>query len=279
MRVPSEFATIGYFVGYGLAVLVAIKLARNWQRDDRLHRGAGQGALRRWEEMTEGLLTRFLVGAGIPPLAGYLTARLLPRLPGSLWIGVGVAGIFVIMAICRDALAASDCYLGYLGERYVGDILAPLTAKGWRIVHDVPCPLGNVDHVAVGPAGVFVIETKARRKRGEEEHEQVVRFDGWALQWPWGIDNADLHQVEDNASWLHHEIKRSRGSAPSVVPILTLPGWWVDNNRGRGERRPGDVWNPKWFTQRMVDAPAVLGPEEIAAIAEFVESRCRVMRA
>jgi hypothetical protein len=177
--------------------------------------------------------------------------------------------------LCREVLAASDHYMWYLGERYVGDILAPLTAKGWRIVHDVPCPLGNLDHVAVGPAGVFVIETRARRKRGDGVHEKVVKFDGWALEWPWGIDNGDLHQVEDNASWLHYEIKRTRGSAPSVTPILTLPGWWVDNTRNRGDRRPGDVWNPKWFTQRMVDAPEILAPEDITAIADLVESRCR----
>jgi hypothetical protein len=38
--------------------------------------------------------------------------------------------------------------------------LAPLTRSGWTIVHDVQARYGNYDHVAVGPAGVFLLETK-----------------------------------------------------------------------------------------------------------------------
>ena len=62
--------------------------------------------------------------------------------------------------------------LGFDGERYVAAELAPLIAKGFRVFHDFQVdfhPGGeatryNIDHIAVGPTGVFVIETKARRK-------------------------------------------------------------------------------------------------------------------
>lgn len=36
---------------------------------------------------------------------------------------------------------------------------------GWSIRHDIPNPYGNWDHVAVGPAGVFMIESKRLRGR------------------------------------------------------------------------------------------------------------------
>jgi len=78
----------------------------------------------------------------------------------------------------------ADDYLGFFGERYVAGWLDPLKAQGWFIFHDVPCAGAteqfNLDHVAVGPGGVWVVETKTRRKGrarpGRKEHEVV--FDG-----------------------------------------------------------------------------------------------------
>ena len=50
---------------------------------------------------------------------------------------------------------------GAAGERAVADALAPLEAKGWRILHDlVDLEGGNIDHLAVGPPGIAVIDAK-----------------------------------------------------------------------------------------------------------------------
>ena len=50
---------------------------------------------------------------------------------------------------------------GAAGERAVADALAPLEAKGWRILHDLVDPEGgNIDHLAVGPPGIAVIDAK-----------------------------------------------------------------------------------------------------------------------
>jgi hypothetical protein len=39
---------------------------------------------------------------------------------------------------------------------------SPAAAGGWTITHDLDLPgAGNVDHLAVGPAGVFVLDSKA----------------------------------------------------------------------------------------------------------------------
>jgi len=51
---------------------------------------------------------------------------------------------------------------GGLGEAEVARALAPLTAEGWFLLHDRDLPAGgNVDHVAVGPSGVAVVDAKA----------------------------------------------------------------------------------------------------------------------
>jgi hypothetical protein len=49
---------------------------------------------------------------------------------------------------------------GLTGERQVADVLASLDDVGVVAVHDLELGLGNVDHVAIGPTGVFAIETK-----------------------------------------------------------------------------------------------------------------------
>lgn len=43
----------------------------------------------------------------------------------------------------------------------VADALAPLEAEGWRVLHDLVDPEGgNIDHLAIGPPGIAVIDAK-----------------------------------------------------------------------------------------------------------------------
>jgi hypothetical protein len=50
---------------------------------------------------------------------------------------------------------------GAEGEEVVGQILDELAAGGLHVLHDVSFGRGNIDHVAIGPGGVFAIETKS----------------------------------------------------------------------------------------------------------------------
>jgi len=50
---------------------------------------------------------------------------------------------------------------GATGEEFVGAVLAGKAADGWRAIHDVSLGRGNIDHVVIGPGGVFAIETKS----------------------------------------------------------------------------------------------------------------------
>ena len=73
------------------------------------------------------------------------------------------------------------------GEQAVAEALSEAADSGFRAFHDLQTDSnGNLDHVAIGTRGVFLIETKARRKRGgnngQAAHEVV--FDGETLQFP-----------------------------------------------------------------------------------------------
>lgn len=49
---------------------------------------------------------------------------------------------------------------GVEGERKTAKALRPLEGKGWTVVHDIQQRYGNYDHVAVGPGGVYLLDSK-----------------------------------------------------------------------------------------------------------------------
>jgi hypothetical protein len=88
------------------------------------------------------------------------------------WQGIGLRGISLVLfelgAIGTMASAdrlysdqAGRWLRGAEGERVVGEVCAELKGNGWHAIHDVSLGHGNVDHILVGPGGIFTIETKS----------------------------------------------------------------------------------------------------------------------
>jgi hypothetical protein len=77
-------------------------------------------------------------------------------------LAVGAVGVWGIGRLPSDALAWGR---GAAGERRTASHLDELAADGYVVLHDrlIPGARANIDHIAIGPAGVFVIETKALR--------------------------------------------------------------------------------------------------------------------
>ena len=171
-------------------------------------------------------------------------------------------------------------FLGYLGERFVGEQLEPLLAQGYSVYHDVPAqgtkkPF-NLDHVVIGATGVALVETKTRRKRrarpGYKEH--VVFYDGHQLIWPWGEDSFGPQQAVAEATWLERWIAERTGLKVAVQPILALPGWWVE------PPAPGPVVvaNAKNLPSAVRGSGrVVLTPEEVDLISRHLDTLCRTV--
>jgi hypothetical protein len=71
---------------------------------------------------------------------------------------------------------------GARGERSVGEILEGLDDR-YRVHHGIDTGRGNVDHVVIGPTGVFAIETKNVAGRFELRHGRITHngYDGWDI--------------------------------------------------------------------------------------------------
>jgi len=108
---------------------------------------------------------------------------------------------------------------GARGEEDVGRALEAL-GDGWAVFHDIDTGRGNIDHVVIGPAGLFTVETKSRRGRirVSDIDERMLR-QAWA-QKKW-LEEASGQGVEAllvfSAAYLDRPLSRQRG-------VLVMPG-------------------------------------------------------
>jgi hypothetical protein len=79
---------------------------------------------------------------------------------------IELVALGVMLGGYRLYSAQADRWLrGAEGERAVAAVLAQLEDDGWLALHDISLGRGNVDHVLVGPGGIFTIETKSHSGR------------------------------------------------------------------------------------------------------------------
>jgi Nuclease-related domain len=96
---------------------------------------------------------------------GVLGSLLAPRL--SLLVG-GLAAVLTGWGLrFRPSPDARAWRRGAVGERRTARLLAGLERQGWAIQHDlaVPGSRANLDHLVIGPGGVFVVDSKQYRGR------------------------------------------------------------------------------------------------------------------
>src|SRR5512133_3602705 len=132
--------------------------------------GSAQARWRRlraaeWATWTRTLPWRVAAILGIGVSGGVLGRLLVPQLGlvvgalGAMAAGWGLR--------FRPSPDASAWRRGAAGERCTARLLGQLGRQGWAVLHDLAIPGSqvNLDHVVIGPGGVFVIDSKQYRGR------------------------------------------------------------------------------------------------------------------
>lgn len=147
------------------------------------------------------------------------------------------------------------------GERAVAECLDLLRDDGHRVLHDIVGPNFNVDHVIIGPKGVFTIETKTLNKRVGQD--MPLRFDGELVYVGEAVlpDNP-VPQALAQAAWLKRTLAESTGKTFDVKPAVVFPGWFV--NLSAPLQNAIWVLNPKLLGNRLGELPYVLGDKDIS---------------
>jgi hypothetical protein len=144
--------------------------------------------------------------------AATVAAAAVLALTGVRWWPASFLALGLLFVLERQAgkgraLDPERLRRGILGEEAVADVLAGLPSSYW-VLHGVWTGHGDVDHVIIGPTGVFALETKA-----------------WE-----GTFYRSRGQLYCNGKPAEHVLQQARGAAGQVRQLLLEAGIdeWVD---------------------------------------------------
>jgi hypothetical protein len=227
--------------------------------------GSAQARWRRlraaeWTAWIRTLPWRVAVLLGIGAGGGVLGSLLAPRL------GLVLGGLAAVAAgwglRFRPSPDAIAWRRGAVGERRTARLLGPLERHGWAVLHDlaVPGSRANLDHLAIGPGGVFVIDSK--QYRGRLQFDRSGRL--WHGRYPLAPALRAVSFEADQAAQVLTD-------ADVVVPIVAVHGAQVPGGKVVMQGVP--VVAARRLPSMLRALPAVLGPERIANLADQARVR------
>jgi hypothetical protein len=214
-----------------------------------------------WTAWTRTLPWRVAAILGIGAAGGVLGSLLAP------WLGLVLGGLAAVVAgwglRFRPSPDAVTWRWGATGERRTARLLEPLEQHGWAVLHDLAIPgsQANIDHLVIGPGGVFAIDSK--QYRGRLQLDAVGKL--WHGRYP-------LAPAMRAASW---EADRAAQVLPdpgmAVVPIVAVHGTHVPWGKVVTDGVP--VVSARRLPSMLRQLPVVLGPERVAWLADQARVR------
>jgi hypothetical protein len=154
---------------------------------------------------------------------------------------------------------------GATGERRTARLLSQLERQGWAVLHDlaVPGSRANIDHLVIGPGGVFVIDSK--QYRGRLQLDPTGRL--WHGRYSLGSALRAVSFEADQAAQVLPD--------PGVVvrPIMAIHGAQVPWGKVVMDGIP--VVPAKRLPSMLRALPTVLEPERVAELADEARVRFR----
>ena len=180
-----------------------------------------------------------------------------------------------IFKLVKNINYRNQLRLGYEGELVTAQELMKLMPEGNYVYHDFQADKFNIDHIVVGPAGVFAIETKAKSKKisGDNKKDAKATYNGQVISFPDFNDRQYLEQAKRQAKWLSKWLESSTGEAIAVSPVVSLPGWFVERKVSYDGMY---VINPKNFKSVIQSKKnTILTKQRIKQIVHQVDRKCR----
>jgi hypothetical protein len=215
-----------------------------------------------WAAWTPTLPWRVAATLGIAVGGGVLGRLVAPRL--GLVVGV-LAALAVGWGLrFRPSPDAIAWRRGAVGEQRTARLLSPLERQGWVVLHDlaVPGSRANLDHLVIGPGGVFVVDSK--HYRGRLQLDPSGRL--WHGRYP-------LTTVLRAVSFEADRAVQVLADPHVVVPIVAVHG--AEIPWGKVVTQGVPVVSARRLPSLLRALPVVLGPERVAAVAHQARIRFR----
>ena len=178
---------------------------------------------------------------------------------GGDWMFVlGVVGMtaWATRRIVRTAGTRRRYREGLAAEIATAQNLIPLLGEGCVVFHDFPGDGFNIDHIVVAPNAVFAVETKSRRKpaKGGKDSARVA-YDGKTLRFPDHVETRCVEQAQRQAHWLAQWLGSATGQPVPVIPVLALPGWFIEPPREWPQVIVSNLRSPLFLTKLRAPLP------------------------
>jgi hypothetical protein len=227
------------------------------------HAYYGRRRAAEWRLYRRGLPLRLLGIAVTGLLSGLAARQVVPPLAG--WVAILATGVIGWGLRFRVSQDAHNWRRGARRERRTARQLTRLAHHGWIVFHDlaVPGSRANVDHLVIGPTGVFLVDSKNWRGR------LVFASDGtlWHGSFPL---TATLATIGFEAA----AISNALGMAGVVAePLMVVHGStipWGEQYLGGVAIVPGHQLVPT-----LLALPLLLTDQQITEIADRAANRLR----
>ena len=155
--------------------------------------------------------------------------------------------------------------LGFIGEQVVGQELERARSMGYVVFHDIydEEKKFNVDHIAIGKAGIIVVETKSKSK--PRDNSPKIIYNGKSLVFPDKSYSLEpLGQIEANAKWIRelaHKLISEKKNAKCpfnkenpvpVIRIVVYPGWYVNYDEAQKNKALIMVTNDELLVDNVI---------------------------
>lgn len=141
-----------------------------------------------------------------------------------------ILGLVILLLVIRQIKSLKKKWRslrqGRDGERYIAQVLDSLIAQGAQVIHDIPADGFNLDHVVIGPFGIWMVETKTISKPASGRSEIIYSESGLVINGG-PVTVASLEQATAQAQWLRKRIKELTGLDVPVRPVVIYAGWYI----------------------------------------------------
>jgi len=200
------------------------------------------------------------VAGGIAALVAVLV-QLLPLVAAA----VLVAGVGMLHRLLRTPADVHAWRRGALGEPRTAMLLRSLERRGYVLLHDlaIPASRANLDHLLVGPTGVWLLDSKNWRGHvGVDEtgllwHGHQPAADTLRTLW-WEVAQVDLALA-------------AAGFTLGARPVLAVTGAWLA--APLVDARGVTVTHPALLAEIVHTAPIVLPQQNVPVVAAALRER------
>ena len=210
------------------------------------------------------------IGLGLICSAGLVASFLASqRWPVHAWtLGIFAGAFFTFFLLLRWSPPGwiENWQYGAWGEQATAKVLRELEREGWIVLHDLPAGRGNVDHIAIGPGGVFLLDSKrlAGSVTVDEEAVMVRRLDDPDLTYR----HTGTSHLMSLARHTHKKILTTSRIRTWVTPVMVL---WAEFPQRVAENRCAYVHGEElvnWLRAR----PHTVAPNRVEQVAEAVRA-------